>query len=457
MPAGNRLRKELRFKPMQASSLPLQNLPVHQSATSQRRQAPRRSASAVLRLALVSLMISATPASARPSFDTWLQQLWPEAEALGVTRATFDRTFKGLTPDFSLPDLQRPGQKRPSNRGQAEFSRPPSAYLNRVYLARLAKQGQALARKHKATLDRIEQEIGVSRYAVLAIWGRETSFGNYKLPHDAIRVLATQAYAGRRADLFRAELLDALRLIEAGMDRKRMRASWAGAIGLTQFMPSEFFKHARDFDGDGKVDLFSSVPDALASAAQQMAGKGWVSGQAWGYEVVVPPTADCAFEGPLQARPLSNWAALGFKRVAGRPWPKKALDQDAYLMMPAGAYGPAFLVLENFRVFRRYNMSDLYAVFVGNLADRIAGGGDFVTPWSSEEKQRSDVIAEIQERLQKAGYAISKVDGKIGSNTRHIVGAYQRNAGLKVDCWPSPRVLNALAANPPPPRSEAQR
>jgi lytic murein transglycosylase len=400
---------------------------------------------------VLALAVSTNPAEARPSFKVWLAGLWPQAEALGVSRATFEQTFRGVTPDFSIPDLKKPGQKTPSSRGQAEFTRPPSAYLNRAYLSRLAKTGQALAKKHKTTLDRIEKEIGVSRHAVLAIWGRETAFGAYKLKHDAIRVLATLAYAGRRSELFRNELLDALRLIEGGMDRKRMRSSWAGAIGLTQFMPSEFFKHARDFDGDGKVNLFTSVPDALASAAQQMAGKGWVTGQTWGYEVVIPPTSDCALEGPTQARPLSDWIKLGFKRAANRPWPQKALDQEAYLMLPAGAYGPAFLALENFRVFRRYNMSDLYAVFVGHLADRIAGGGDFVTPWSSEEKQRTDVIAGIQERLKTAGYGVSIVDGKIGSNTRMVVGAYQRNAGLKVDCWPSPTVLNALKRSPPPP------
>lgn len=385
----------------------------------------------------------------RPSFQSWQQDLWPEAEALGVSRKTFDAAFRGLTPDYKLPDLKRPGRKVPSSKGQAEFTRPPSAYINRAYIMRLAQTGQRLERKHRATLEKIEQDYGVDRYSLLAIWGRETAFGQHKLRHDAIRVLATLAYAGRRAELFRAELLAALQLLEQGVPRKKMRSSWAGAMGLTQFMPSEFASFAKDFDGDGTANVFDSVPDALASAAAQLAGKGWVRGLTWGYEVQVPERADCGFEGPAQERSIAHWIDLGFQRVAGRRWPTDVRDKTAYLMMPGGAYGPAFLVTENFKVIRRYNMSDLYAVFVGHLADRIRGGGDFVTPWTSDAKQRSDIIAAIQSQLQNAGYPVSVVDGKIGSNTRHMVGLYQRLHGHPVDCWPSQKVLGQLKARPP--------
>ncbi|MCH9765120.1 MAG: lytic murein transglycosylase, partial [Alphaproteobacteria bacterium] len=385
----------------------------------------------------ICLMVAPPAQAKRPTFQAWQQALWPEAQALGVTRATFDAAFKGLTPDYKLPDLKRPGQKVPSSKGQAEFTRPPSAYIDRAYIMRLAKTGRALAKKHGKALAAIEQQYGVDRYSLLAIWGRETAFGRHKLRHDAIRVLATLAYAGRRADVFRKELLAALQLLQSGVPRKRMRSSWAGAMGLTQFMPTEFATYAKDFDGDGEANVFSSVPDALASAAAQLAGKGWVRGHTWGYEVIVPASADCAYEGPVQERPISAWGKLGFQRVAGRQWPSKVMDQTAYLMMPGGAYGPAFLVTENFKVLRRYNMSDLYAVFVGHLADRIAGGGDFVTPWTSNARQRTDVIAAIQERLQKAGYPVSIVDGKIGSNTRQVVGLYQRLNKLRIDCWPS--------------------
>jgi len=393
---------------------------------------------------ILACMVGAAPAAADAKLDAWIAALWPDAQAAGVSRATFDKALAGFKPDLKLPDLDLPG--RPSNdaRGQAEFTRAPSEYLDRAYLMRLAATGRDLAAKHKATLERIERELGVDRYSVLAIWGRETAFGHHKLPHDAITVVATQAYLGRRKELFRNELIAALRMLESGIPRSRMRASWAGAMGLTQFMPSEYFVHAHDLDGDGKADIWNSVADALASAASQLKGKGWVAGQTWGYEVVLTPKADCGNEGPTQARTIADWAKLGLKRANGKPWTERQLALEAYLMSPAGGYGPSFLVLENYKVIRRYNMSDLYAVFVGHLADRIAGGGDFVTPWGGMGPQKTRNIEEIQERLGALGYDVEKVDGKVGSNTRKVIGLYERASGLKVDCWPSDAVLNHI-------------
>lgn len=393
-----------------------------------------------------ALFLLAPPTAVRADegFAAFLETLWPDAKAQGVSRATFDKALRGLQPDLKLPDLVLPGRKESTEKGQAEFTRPPSEYIKRDYIMNLAAQGRELASKHSAALGKIEQEFGVDRYSVLAIWGRETAFGHHKLPHDAITVLATQAYLGRRKEMFRNELVMALKMIEVGVPRAKMRASWAGAMGLTQFMPSEYFVHTHDMDGDGQVDIFNSVPDALASAARQLHGKGWVRGQTWGYEVRVPATADCALEGPTQARPLSEWTKLGFKRAAGRQWSADQLSQEAYLMMPAGAYGPAFLVLENYKVIRRYNTSDLYAVFVGHLADRIAGGGDFETAWGQAAPQKTATIQEIQTRLKSAGYEVEKIDGKVGSNTRKIIGSYQRAAKIKVDCWPTEATLAHL-------------
>lgn len=412
-----------------------------------RRLAPRAAAMAAALLAAafsLSFAAAAPSAAADAGLKAWLEALWPEAEAAGVSRATFDTAFAGFKPDLKLPDLDLPG--RPSNdaRGQAEFTRAPADYLDRAYLMRLSATGRDLAVKHKATLEKIERDLGVDRYSVLAIWGRETAFGHHKLPHDAINVVATQAYLGRRKEMFRAELIAALRMLESGIPRARMRASWAGAMGLTQFMPSEYFKHAHDLDGDGKADIWNSVPDALASAASQLKGKGWVAGQTWGYEVKLTRAADCGYEGPTQERPISEWAKLGLKRANGRPWTDAQLALSAYLMSPAGGYGPSFLVLENYKVIRRYNMSDLYAVFVGNLADRIAGGGDFATPWGGTGPQKTKNIEEIQERLRALGYDVEKIDGKVGSNTRKVIGLYERANNLKVDCWPSDAVLDHM-------------
>lgn len=400
-------------------------------------------------IALLVLTQANAEPRAEPSFRTFLEGLWPEAQQQGVRRATFDAAIAGLEPDLSLPDLVLPGKTLPTMVGQAEFTREPRDYLNATTLDRLAGQGRALERTHRAALAEIERKYGVDRYSVLAIWGRETAFGTYKLPHDAIRVLATQAYLGRRKEMFRAELILAIKMLDDGIPRAKMRASWAGAIGQTQFLPSEFYSHARDHDGDGRPDLVDSIDDALASAARQLQAKGWVRGRTWGYEVVIPPAADCSLEGPAGARPIREWVALGFRRAGGKPFAPEVMDDDAYLMSPAGAHGPSFLALENFQVIRRYNTSDLYATFVGNLADRIAGGGDFLTPWKPIGPQRTAIIRGVQQGLQKAGYPVDKIDGFIGSNTRRLVGTYQKAAGLAVDCWPSETVLQKLQSAAP--------
>lgn len=395
-------------------------------------------------LAVMKGAVSA-PARAddRLPFKSFIESLWPEArDRFGVSRATFERATSGLTPDLSLPDLAIPGRTRKVR--QAEFTRAPSEYLDKGYLARLGNTGRRLALQYKSDLDAIEAKFGVDRAIVLAIFGRETAFGAYTPKHDAIRVLATQAWTGRRKERFRNEFLYALKLLEKGVPRKKMRASWAGAMGLTQFLPSEFFSHTHDVSGDGYADLFDSVPDALASAARQLQNHGWVRGLEWGYEVVIPPSADCAFEGPDGSRTFAEWRRLGFTRVGQRPWPEDLAERQAYLMSPAGAHGPAFLVTDNFKALRAYNTSDLYATFVGNLADRIRGGGDFVTPWKDIGPQRTAVIRATQTGLKARGYPITVIDGFIGSNTRREAGRFQRAAGMSVDCWPSAAIVERL-------------
>lgn len=397
-------------------------------------------------VALSSLFLGwPSPAQARASFDEFIQSTWPDArDRFGVSRTTFDRAVSGLKPDLSLPDLAIPGKKRKVR--QAEFTRAPGEYIDAAYLGRLAKTGRKLANKYSNELDLIEQRSGVDRSIVLAIFGRETAFGAYTPKHDAIRVLATQAWIGRRKERFRDEFLYALKLLEKGVPRKKMRASWAGAMGLTQFLPSEFFSHVDDLGGDGYADLFDSIPDALSSAARQLKNHGWIPGLTWGYEVAIPPSADCAFEGPDGERTFAEWIDLGFKRVAGRKWPSDIASANAYLMSPAGAFGPSFLVTDNFKAIRKYNTSDLYATFVGNLADRIIGGGDFTQPWSPIGPQRTAIIRAVQQGLKDRGYPISIVDGFIGSNTRREAGRFQRSIGMTVDCWPSAALVKQINA-----------
>lgn len=394
--------------------------------------------------AVVCLALSA-PVRANTDFAAFVEGVWPEAKEAGVSRATFDRAFRGVTADLTLPDLLLPGQKARDIKGQAEFVRPPQDYLNRQQLARLAEQGRTFLAQHRVWLDKIEREIGVERHVLLGIWGRETAFGTYKLPHYAIRALATQAYTGRRKDMFRIELVRGLLMLEQGLVTvDTMKSSWAGAMGLPQFMPSEFFTHAYDIDGDGRKDLWNSVPDALASAAKQLKDKGWRLGLPWGFEVELSPAVDCSFEGPGETRTVAQWAKLGIKRVQGRAFPVGVLNENAYLMMPGGTHGPGFLVTDNFLAIKRYNTSDLYAVFVGNLADRINGGGDFVTPWRGITQLPAGDIEDAQQSLKSQGYAIEKVDGKAGSNTRRQLGLYQKKSRLEVDCWLNAATLGKL-------------
>ncbi len=398
-------------------------------------------------LAICILSVSSwqsAAAAGRPGFATWRDQLWPDAQGFGIRRPTFDEAFKNLAPDLTLPDLNRPkstGYKRP---GQAEFTRRPQDYVREKSIKRLATIGRRLAKKHRATLVRIEQRFGVPAAVVLAIWGRETAYGGYRLRHDAIRVLATQAYTGRRHEMFRRELLHALKMLDDGVvSRSKFRASWAGAVGLTQFMPSEYEALAIDLDGDGRKDIWS-VPDALASAANQLKQKGWQAGLSWGYEVILPATVTCAEDGPKQARPISDWRARGVRRVAQRKFRIDILDQSAFLFSPGGGMGPVFLATENFLVFKRYNMSDLYALFVGHLADRIAGARPFVRDWGSIKQLPRQQIAAIQSILKDENFAIGKIDGRIGPNTRSQIGRYQQRENLAVDCWPSAKLLQTM-------------
>ena len=436
--------------------------PVAAGTQARAQYAPRRwwphLAAAVAAALWLGAVLTAWPAGAqvKDGFRQFVETLWPEAQAKGVTRATFDAAFAGVQPDLSLPDLVLPGKTERDVKGQSEFTKTPAEYIDKAYLARLAAEGKALAVEHRATLDRIEREIGVPRQYVLAIWGRETAYGRHKAPHYAIQALATQAYLGRRKEMFRGELVYALKMLQDGIrTRETMKSSWGGAMGLTQFMPSYYYALAYDLDGDGRKDIWNSIPDALASAANQLRDKGCIADHPWAYEVRLPAGVSCLLEGPPHARAAREWAKLGVKRTRSEIFPAHLLDADAFVLTPAGANGPAFLALENFMVIKRYNMSDSYAIFVGNLADRIAGGGDFEASWRSLVQMSAHGIAEIQDRLKDAGYEISKVDGKAGMNTRALIGAYQRTHQLKVDCWPSEDVLKRLrsAAAPQPGRA----
>ena len=396
-------------------------------------------AAALVWLALAGLPVLAADAR----FERWLAGVWPDAQAAGVSRAVFDAATRDLTPDLSLPDLHIPGRKEQPP-GQAEFVLTPGQYLKETTINRLAAHGRKLAAEHRDTLTRIERDFHVPGYIVLAIWGRETDYGRYKLPYDAIRVLATQGYTGRRQNLFRGEFIKALRMLQDGVPRASMRSSWGGAMGLTQFLPTDYFKYAVDYDGDGRKNIWTSVPDALAAAAQQLVAKGWRSGLPWAIEVRVPDNADCTQAEPSVKRPFAEWLNRGFVPAYGRKIEGGLLAAPASLLMPEGSYGPAFLTTENYFVIKEYNYSDLYVLFVGHLSERIAGGKPFETPWEKDAQLRTRDVEAMQQRLAALGLYKDKIDGKAGMLTRSALGAYQKAKGLKVDCWPTAAVLESM-------------
>jgi lytic murein transglycosylase len=391
---------------------------------------------------LAVLAAGSSTHAADAAFQAWLQTLWPEARRIGISRSTFDAATRGLEPDLSLPDLVIPGRPEPPQSGQAEFVQTPADYLKESSFDRLAAQGRKLAAEHRATLAAVEQKYGVPGAVVLAIWGRETNFGSQKLPYSAVRVLATQGYLGRRKEKFRDELLLALKMLEerqiAPID---FRSSWAGATGQPQFLPSDFYKYAVDFDGDGRRDIWTSVPDILASMANQLAGKGWQRGQRWAYEVRAPANVDCTQANPDVTRSIGEWLRLGFTPAYDRKLTSAELAEKASLLLPAGTYGPAFLITPNYFVIKEYNFSDLYVLFVGHLSDRISDPRPFETPWGKVTQLQTAQLDRMQRILTKLGLYDDKIDGKAGMKTRLALGAYQKANGLKVDCWPTQALL----------------
>ncbi|MCB5203212.1 lytic murein transglycosylase [Neorhizobium sp. T786] len=373
-------------------------------------------------------------------FQRWIAgDLAAEAKRTGISDRTLKAAFSGISLNWELPDLVPPGSKPPKSRdqSQAEFS-SPGAYFSEKRLQGLAATGRSLATTHASTLKRVEERYGVPGEIVVAIWGRESGFGRAKLPHPAIEVLATKAFMSTRTDMFRSELIAALQMVERGdISASKMMGSWAGALGQPQFLPSSYLKYAVDFDGDGHSDIWNSVPDSLASIANYLANEGWQRGRDWGFEVGIPAGVTCAQEGPDLAKPISAWASSGIERISGKPFPSSEASADGMMLVPAGRHGPEFVVTPNFYVIKEYNNSDLYALFIGNLADRIAyGSGPFRTTWGNVGKMlRSDVLA-MQKALVAKGYDVGTVDGLAGYKTRRSLGDWQAKNGLTPTCFP---------------------
>ncbi|WP_099867107.1 lytic murein transglycosylase [Pararhizobium haloflavum] len=387
-------------------------------------------------------------ADVESQFSNWLRDdLWPAARRAGVSQQTFNAAFSGVRLDWDLPDLVPPGSAPPATRrqSQAEF-RSPAAYFSESSLQNLAASGRALASQHREAIAAIERRYGVPGHFLIAIWGRESGFGRADIPHSAIDVLATKAFMSTRPELFQGELLAALQILERGdITPERMKSSWAGAMGQPQFLPSSYLKYAVDFDGDGRRDIWQSVPDTLASIANYLAQSGWQRGRDWGFEVTIPGNVSCAQEGPDRARPIAEWVGLGITRVSGSAFPEHELRGAGMMLVPAGRHGPEFIVTPNFYVFKQYNNSDNYALFIGNLGDRIAyGSGAFRKGWGDVGSMLRSDIASMQQRLVASGYDVGGADGLPGYKTRRSIGEWQARNGHAPTCFPDRALLGAL-------------
>ena len=383
-----------------------------------------------LAVAPVALAVSRSLA-AEPAFGAFLLTLWPLAESKGIRRATFDATIAGLTFDPSLPR---------SSGGQPEFDRPLQAYFKDAVSAGRIAQGRRAAATLAGVLNGVESRFGVPGAVALSAWAMESDFGRSRGNRDIVRSLATQAFTRPDRPLFRDELIEAIAILDRGqVDRARMTGSWAGAMGDPQFLPSAYRKYAVSAAGEDQApDIWTSQPDILASIANFLHLSGWQPQRPWAEEVVLPKD----FPVPTLQAAAADWAAQGVRPVSGR----LPSDGDATLFMPSGAAGPAFLLFENYWVIKQYNNSDSYALSLGSLAQRIAGGPPLAAAWPKTlvALSRTDKSF-VQDRLRAIGLYQGAADGKFGPTSREAIHAYQKRAGFSpADGFATPALVAAL-------------
>lgn len=393
----------------------------------------RRAAVAVLALAVIVADVAAF--AAETTFGEWRAALREEAIRRGVSASTFERAFTGVQPIARVIELDR---------RQPELTQTFWRYLERRVSDQRIEQGREFLAKHRRLLAAVQRRYGVQPRFLVAFLGLESNYGTHTGSFPLIGALATLAYDERRSRFFREQLLAALQLMEKGDLAPGANSSWAGAMGLPQFMPTTYFAYAVDFDGDGRRDLWNSLPDILASAANYLAAAGWQGNRTWGREVRLPAGFDYRLAGLKVSKPLSAWQRLGVRRVDGRALPRVAINGS--VLLPAGARGgPALMVYDNFRTIMAWNRSILYAVAVGHLSDRVVGKGPFVAARPSKETplSRNDVI-EMQTLLRRLGIDAGEADGVVGSRTREAIRIFQGRSGLPPDGYPTAVLLDKL-------------
>jgi lytic murein transglycosylase len=372
---------------------------------------------------------------AAANFPNCVAAMWPDAARRQVTQANFERFTADLTPDLRIMDLMD---------SQPEFTKAIWDYLDiLVNDDRLAKGSEILA-KYKPQFDAAEKAYGVDRYTIAAIWGIESNYSTQMGDRSVLQSTATLSCIGRRQKYFRDEFLSALEILHRGDLRpEQLRGSWAGAFGPTQFMPTAFKRYAVDADGDGRRDVVDNPADLIASTANNLKKDGWQPGQSWGYEVVVPPGFNYMLADRAKAMTIAQWEHLGLKRAGGQPFPHAG--DKAYLLAPAGAEGPGFLMLQNFRVIMKYNPAEAYALAIGHFADRLRGGAPFVQPWPRQEREltRAERL-ELQQLLTQRGFYRGTPDGQLGGMTREALRGFQASIGAPADGFASSDVLERL-------------
>jgi len=383
------------------------------------------------------LMTAEAIRAAAENFHSCIQRLWPAAARRGISRNVFATYTAPLAPDLRIMDLLD---------NQPEFTKAIWDYLDILVTDERIARGRELLEKYRSVFDAVERAYGVDRYIIAAIWGVETNYGTLIGERPVLRSTATLACVGRRQEFFREEFLSTLEIIQRRDIRPdRLVGSWAGAFGPTQFMPTAFKKYAVDFDHDGRRDVVDSVPDVIASTANNLKRDGWVPGHTWGYEVVVPATFNFLLADHSRSMTVREWERHGIRRPDGHPFPRP--DDHAFLLVPAGVQGPGFLMLANFGVIMKYNPAEAYALAIGHLADRLRGGAPFAQDWPRYERvlSRTERL-ELQQLLARHGYDVGEPDGLFGVRTRAAIREFQAKNGRIPDGFASAGILDQLRA-----------
>ena len=381
------------------------------------------------------LMTASAIREAAGNFDRCVAGMWPDAARRGITEENFRRFTAGLTPDLHIMDLLD---------AQPEFTKSTWDYLDILVNDNRLAKGKEILAQYKAQFDATEKAYGVDRHIIAAIWGIESNYSTQIGDRSVLQSTATLACIGRRQAYFKDEFLSALEILNRGDLRpEQMRGSWAGAFGPTQFMPTAFKRYAVDADGDGRRDVVDDAADLIASTANNLKKDGWQTGDTWGYEVVVPKDFNYMVADRAKTMTITQWEHLGIKRANSQPFPHPA--DKAYLLAPAGAEGPGFLMLRNFRVIMKYNPAEAYALAIGHFADRLRGGAPFIQPWPRQERELSLAERlELQQLLAQRGFYRGTPDGQLGGQTREALRNFQASIGAPADGFATADVLERL-------------